>query len=236
MTALCSGTWWPGCLPFWRLRGRIVFQAHPSCWQNSIPRRLRPLFTGWLLPGRCSQLLDCPPLPATVFLRVAPSRYSHALNLFPSLPLTSRPRFKGLMWIITPTQIMNPPPLFLWPHHVACRIFPQSEIKSGPPAVEAASYPLGHQGSPNLPFLKSVVTHNITLKKKWKCKLLSLTLYEPMDCTPPGSFVHRILPARILEWVAIPFSRGSSQPRYQTRVSCIAGRFFTIWVTREAQP
>ena len=50
-----------------------------------------------------------------------------------------------------------------------------------------------------------------------------------MDCSPPGSSVHEILQARILEWVAIPFSRGSSQPRDQTQVSCIAGRFFTIW-------
>ena len=55
-----------------------------------------------------------------------------------------------------------------------------------------------------------------------------------MDCSLPGSFVHRILQARILEWVAIPFSRGSSQPRGQTPVSCIAGRFFTILATREA--
>ena len=45
---------------------------------------------------------------------------------------------------------------------------------------------------------------------------------------------HGILQARIPEWVAIPFSRGSSQPRDQTQVSCIAGRFFTIWATREA--
>ena len=44
---------------------------------------------------------------------------------------------------------------------------------------------------------------------------------------PPGSSVHGILQARILEWVAIPFSRGASQPRAQTQVSCIAGRFFT---------
>src|SRR5574337_612499 len=49
-----------------------------------------------------------------------------------------------------------------------------------------------------------------------------------MDCSPPGSSVHGILRARILEWVAIPFSRGSSQPRDQTQVSCIAGSFFTI--------
>ena len=55
-----------------------------------------------------------------------------------------------------------------------------------------------------------------------------------MDCSPPGSSVHGIIQARILEWVAIPFSRGSSWPRDQTWVSCIAGRFFTIWATREA--
>ena len=50
----------------------------------------------------------------------------------------------------------------------------------------------------------------------------------------PGSSVHGIIQARILEWAAIPFSRGSSQPRNQTQVSCIAGRFFTIWATKEA--
>ena len=52
-----------------------------------------------------------------------------------------------------------------------------------------------------------------------------------MDCSPPGSFVHGIFQARILEWVAISFSRGSSQLRDQTWVSCIAGRFFTICKT-----
>ena len=51
------------------------------------------------------------------------------------------------------------------------------------------------------------------------------TLYDSMDCSPPGSSVHRTLQARILEWVAIPFSRGSSPPRDQTWVSRIAGRF-----------
>ena len=61
-----------------------------------------------------------------------------------------------------------------------------------------------------------------------------LILCNPMDCSPPGSSVHGILQARILEWVAIPFSRGSSQPRDWTWVSCIAGGFFTVWATREA--
>ena len=54
---------------------------------------------------------------------------------------------------------------------------------------------------------------------------------NPMDCRLPGSSVHGILQARILEWVAIPFSRGSSQPMDQTWVSRIAGRFFTVWDT-----
>ena len=52
-----------------------------------------------------------------------------------------------------------------------------------------------------------------------------------MDCSPSGSSVHGILQARVLEWVAAPFSRGSSQPRDRAQVSCIAGRFFTV--TRE---
>ena len=55
-----------------------------------------------------------------------------------------------------------------------------------------------------------------------------------MDCSWLGSCVHGISKARILEWVAIPFSRGSSWPRDQTWVSCAAGRLFAIWATREA--
>ena len=54
------------------------------------------------------------------------------------------------------------------------------------------------------------------------------TLCEPMDSSLPGSSVHGILQARVLEWVAIPFSRRSSQPRDATRVSRMADRFFTV--------
>ena len=53
------------------------------------------------------------------------------------------------------------------------------------------------------------------------------TLCDPMDCSTPGSSVHEIFQARILEWVAISFSRGSSQPKDRTQVSCTASRFFT---------
>ena len=60
-----------------------------------------------------------------------------------------------------------------------------------------------------------------------------LTVCDLMDCSLPGSSVHGIPQARILEWVAIPFSRGSSQPRGRTQVSHSADRFFTVWATRD---
>ena len=63
---------------------------------------------------------------------------------------------------------------------------------------------------------------------------LCLTLCDLMDCSLPGSSVHGILQTKILEWVAISFSRGSSWPRNWTHVSHTAGRFFTIWATRKA--
>ena len=60
------------------------------------------------------------------------------------------------------------------------------------------------------------------------------TLCNPVGCSPPGSSVHGILQTRILEWVTIPFSRGSSQRRDQAQAYHISGRFFTSWATREA--
>ena len=65
---------------------------------------------------------------------------------------------------------------------------------------------------------------------KVKVTQLCSILWDPMDYT-----VHEILQARILEWIAYPFSRESSQPRDRTLVSCIAGGFFTSWATRGAQ-
>ena len=59
------------------------------------------------------------------------------------------------------------------------------------------------------------------------------TLCDPMDGSLQGFSVYCILLARILEWVAIPFFRGSPQSRGQIWISCMAGRFFTIWATRE---
>ena len=72
----------------------------------------------------------------------------------------------------------------------------------------------------------------------WGLKVLvtqsCLTLWDAMDCSPPGFSVHGILQARILEWVAMLSSRASSQPRDQTQVSCIADGSFTVLGTKEA--
>ena len=60
-----------------------------------------------------------------------------------------------------------------------------------------------------------------------------LTLCDPMDCSQPSSSIHGVLQARILKWVTILFSRGFSWPRDRAQVSCIAGRFLTVWAARE---
>ena len=73
-------------------------------------------------------------------------------------------------------------------------------------------------------------------ERKWSEVAQSCpTLWDPMDCNLPGSSIHGIFQARVLEWVAISFSRGSSRPRDLSRVSHIAGRCFTIWATRVSE-
>ena len=68
----------------------------------------------------------------------------------------------------------------------------------------------------------------------WNEVTQSCATLDSMDYRVPGSSIRGIFQARVLEWVAISFSRGSSWPRDQTQVSHIAGRRFTLWVTREA--
>ena len=77
--------------------------------------------------------------------------------------------------------------------------------------------------------------HSNRKKSESEVAQSSPTLYDPVDCGPLGSSIQGILQARILEWVAISFSRGSPRPRDQTQVSRIAGRCFKLWATREAQ-
>ena len=99
-------------------------------------------------------------------------------------------------------------------------IFLTRRSNPGLPHYRQTPYPLSHQGSPKKVKVKALIVQSRP------------TLCNHMDCSLPGSSVHGILQARILKWV--PFSRGFSQPRDQTQVSCIAGRFFTSWPPREA--
>ena len=82
--------------------------------------------------------------------------------------------------------------------------------------------------------IKSSLCHCLN---QWTSEVaqLCLTLCDPMDCSLLGSSIHGIFQARVLEWVAISLSRGSSQLRDWTQVSRIVGRRFTVWATREAR-
>ena len=75
----------------------------------------------------------------------------------------------------------------------------------------------------NISFCSSVKHSSLTFPHKVLAAQLCPTLHNPMDCSPPGPSVHGILQAKVVEWVAILFTRGSSQPRDRTQVSCIAG-------------
>ena len=93
---------------------------------------------------------------------------------------------------------------------------------------------------PRLCQVNAYIHKHATNYRERLCAVLCLvtqscpTLCDPMDCSPPGSSVHGILYAKILEWVVMPSSRGSSQLRDRTQVSHIAGEFFTDWATTEA--
>ena len=103
-------------------------------------------------------------------------------------------------------------------HFLFQRIFPTQGSNPGLSHCRQTLYCLSHQGSTN----ESEVAQSCP------------TLCDPVDCSLSGSSLHGILQARILEWVAIFFSRGSSQPRDRTWVSHIVGRCFNLWATREA--
>ena len=89
---------------------------------------------------------------------------------------------------------------------------------------------VGRQGSHGIQYLPLTISYvlNTLVLNESEVTQSCLILCDPMDY-----IVHGTLQARILEWVAFPFSRGSSQPRDQTQVSSIASGFFTNWATRE---
>ena len=102
-------------------------------------------------------------------------------------------------------------------HFILQGIFLTQESNPGLLHCKQILYHLSHQGSPCIwPSGGGLGPESC------------LILATPMDCSPSGSSVREIFQARILEWVAISFSRGSSQPRDRTQVSCTASRFFTM--------
>ena len=98
-------------------------------------------------------------------------------------------------------------------------IFPTQESKQSLLHCRLILYQLSYQGSPD---------NVITLERKSEVAQSCPALCDPMDCSLPGSSVHGIFQAIVLEWIAISSSRGSSQPRDQTWVSQIVDRCFTI--------
>ena len=121
---------------------------------------------------------------------------------------------------------------------VTCGSFPDQGSNPHLLHWQADSLPLSHQGSPAILFMVTLFRESICvlcrdsgplhMRKKERKKLLSrVWLCYPMDCSLPGSSIHGIFQTRILEWVAISFSRGSSWPRGWTRVSCFVGRCFS---------
>ena len=111
------------------------------------------------------------------------------------------------------------------------------EILNHPQGARLSELPPTLPSLPWLPLVKGVSGFAFSLQdQKYLCCCLIIkscpTLCDPMDCSPPRS-VHGIFQARILELVAIYFSRESSQSRNRTRVSCLAGEFFYHWATWE---
>ena len=88
----------------------------------------------------------------------------------------------------------------------------------------------------NIPSVSQCTLQCIKVKAKVSVSQSCPTLCDPIDYSLPGSSVHGIFQARILEWVAMPFSSESSQPREGTQASCTAGRFFPVWATRVPTP
>ena len=107
--------------------------------------------------------------------------------------------------------------------------FSRQEYWSGLPSPSLGDLP--YPGTEPATLMSSLLAGRFfTTRRRRRRKVAQScpTLCDPMDCSPPGSLVHGIFQAWILEWVAISFSRGSSRPRDQTWVSCIVGRRFTV--------
>ena len=160
-------------------------------------------------------------LPSMSFL-CFPFNKTKAQRSFKVVPLIS---FQTRYWF----QSLFPWPVFCSPPSASVGSKPWQFLEVGADLKVAPTQ--GEQGE--------------TVKRHW-CSLVCCrcfcsvakfcpTLCDPVNYSVPGSSVHGIFQARILEWVAVSFSRGSSWLRDQAQVSCTTGRFFTVWITRKLE-
>ena len=130
------------------------------------------------------------------------------------------------------------PPLNLF----CCTAILHRRQASGKKRTKPKLFPLSKHSRWNIPPLHRLTTLHLSSESgtaqlnlvtcvRMLSSLSCLTLSDSMDHSPPGSCVHCILQARILEWVVMPSSRGSSWPRDRTGVSCMQADFFTHWAT-----
>ena len=160
---------------------------------------------GFSRQGYWSGLL-CPPPGAPPDPGTEPGSLTQAGRCFTAEP-PGKPRHP-------PGKLLFLPPHCLWEAPQGPRLKRHSAWLALPHTLPAFSHYLLHLGGSldHASESRSVVSDSL----------------RPLDCSPPGSSVHGSLQARILEWAAMPSSRGSSQPRDQSWVSCIAGGFLTM--------
>ena len=186
-----------------------------------------------------AQLSTASVLPHLSFLPAWLPAFSASLTLCPT-PITYH--FLTLFWLVIQTSAeeldLHKGFLLLCPLKlVFINFHPSAWLPSSTSSASEGTTSLIQELTGILSPPYSLVSIPIRKKEKKESEVAQLcpTLCNPMDCSLPGSSIHGILQARILEWVAISFSRRSSRPRDQTQVSCIAGRRrFTFWATREA--
>ena len=139
--------------------------------------------------------------------------------------------------MLTETSLPHPVPLFV----TKCTL--QAPLSTGFPRQKlewaAVSFSRGSSRPRDRTWVSCTGRRIVYHWGPWElcCVLVvqsSITLCDPVDYSLPGSSLHGIFQVRILEWVAIFFSRGSSPPRDRSQVSCIASGLFTVWATRES--
>ena len=196
-------------------------------WYYIMIQYIRESFCPWDSPGKNTGV-GCHSLLQGIFPNQGLNLSCRFFTIFERRHNTSMSSLFGLFWLWTTIQTWISTPLseqarrlvlMPWRRPGRCRC--GLEVRNTDNACSDLSHPPAGWETMAKSF---IFLEHPPMKVAQSCP----TFCDPMDCRPPGSSVHRILQARILEWVAISTFRGSSLPRHQIWVFCIAGRFFTI--------